>query len=175
MTELVLERQFDEALTRQSVIGMAQEGAWCMELYRVDWLGSLLSADGHTMVCRFRARDAEAIRQALATLHTDMRVLWEGTTHEVDDPGEANVVVERSFSGPVALDELQAKEDASQWCLDSYKVSFVRTHFAIDRKRMLCLYRGPDAESVKAAQLQAQMPLDRVWSFEEIRMANAAG
>jgi hypothetical protein len=40
---------------------------------------------------------------------------------------------------------------------------------------MLCLYRGPDAESVKAAQLQAQMPLARVWAFEEIRMADALG
>ncbi|HMB73039.1 MAG TPA: nickel-binding protein, partial [Gammaproteobacteria bacterium] len=124
MTELVLERRFDPPLTRQVVVEMAQQGAWCLEQYRVDWLGSLLAADGRSMVCRFSARDAESIRQALQTLDADMHRLWEATTHAVEGPAEASVLVERSFAEPVDLADLQAHENASQWCLDTYNVKF---------------------------------------------------
>ena len=175
MTMLVLERSFDPPLTRHMVIEIARSSAWCFEQYRVDWLGSLLAADGRSMVCRFSAPDAESIRQALTTIDTDTRRLWQGTTHEVEDAAHPNVIVERSFEMPVELADLQAKEDAGQWCLDSYDVRFVRTFFSTDRRRMLCLYCAPDAESVRAAQLKAQMPLERVWSFEEIRLEDAVG
>ncbi|MGD8324840.1 MAG: DUF4242 domain-containing protein, partial [Gammaproteobacteria bacterium] len=86
MTALVLERDFDPALTKQDVLDLAQQGVWCFEQHRVDWLGSMLSADGAHMVCRFEARDAESIRQALRTLDADTRVIWEATTHEVENP-----------------------------------------------------------------------------------------
>jgi len=175
MTMLVLERSFDPALTRPMVIDIARNSAWCFEQYRVDWLGSLLAADGRSMVCRFSAPDAESIRQALATIDADTRRLWQGTIHEVDEPRTPNVVVERSFAAPVSLADVQAKEDAGQWCLDTYDVRFVRTWFSADRTRMLCLYSAPDAESVRAAQLQAQMPLERVWSFEEIGIQDVVG
>ena len=175
MTMLVLERHFDPALTRPMVIDITHSSAWCLEQYRVDWLGSLLSADGRSMVCRFSAPDAESIRQALATVGADTRRLWPGTVHEVDEPAVPNVMVERSFGAAVSLAEVQAKEDAGQWCLDAHDVRFVSTWFSLDHKRMLCLYNAPDAESVRAAQLQAQMPLERVWSFEEIRIDDAAG
>jgi hypothetical protein len=78
------------------------------------------------------------------------------------------VIVERSFDEPVVLEELQAKEDAKRWCLDTYQVRFVRTLLSSDRKRMLCLYSGPDAEAVRASQRKAEMPVDRVWSFVEL-------
>ncbi|MGD8808571.1 MAG: DUF4242 domain-containing protein [Gammaproteobacteria bacterium] len=168
MTMLVLERSFEPPLSPQSVIDIARRSAWCFEQYRVEWLGSLLAIDGRSMVCRFEAPDAESTRQALITIEADIGRLWEGTTHAVEDPEEPNVIVERSFEAPVALADVQALEDASQWCLDARNVRFVKTFFSTDRKRMLCLYRAPDAESVRAAQHQAQMPLDRVWSFEEV-------
>jgi hypothetical protein len=175
MTILVLERSFDPALTQAMVTDLARSSAWCFEQYRVDWLGSYLAADGQSMVCRFRAPDAESIRQALVTIDADTRCLWCATVHEVDQPRTPNVIVERSFDAPVSLAEVQAKEDAGQWCLDTYDVRFVRTYFSAERTRMLCLYSAPDAESVRAAQLQAQMPLERVWSFEEITGEDLAG
>jgi len=174
MTQLVLERTFDPPLTRQDVINMAKSGAWCFQQYRVRWISSMLAADGRSMVCRFESGDAESIRQALRKLDLDLRLLWKGTVHEVPEPVQPNVVVERSFDAPADLEELQAREDSKQWCLDTYQVKFVRTLLSSDRKRMLCLYAGPDAEAVRAAQKQAEMPIDRVWSFTELSMADVA-
>ena len=58
----------------------------------------------------------------------------------------------------------QQAEDAAAWCLELYKVTFLRTYFSADRKRMLCLYQAPDAESVRLSQQQAKMPFERVWA-----------
>jgi hypothetical protein len=175
MTLLVLERQFDPPISPQDVIGMAKSGGWCFEQYKVQWLGSMLASDGRAMVCRFESSDAESIRQALRKLDADIRMLWRGTVHQVAEPIEPNVIVERSFDEPANLESLQAKEDANQWCLDTYQVKFVRTLLSNDRKRMLCLYSGPDAEAVRAAQREAEMPVDRVWSFVALGMKDLAG
>lgn len=174
MIELVLERDFDPPISKQIIIEMAKAGSWCFEQYRVRWLGSMLALDGRSGVCRFESNDAESIRQALRTVDADTSVLWPGTVHEIPEPVQPNVVVERSFEQPVDLAELQAKEDSKQWCLDAYQVKFVRTLLSSDRKRMLCLYAAPDAEAVRTAQQQAEMPVHRVWPFIELSMADVA-
>lgn len=73
------------------------------------------------------------------------------------------VVVERAFEAQVAFADIQAKEHAGKWCLDQHGVRFLRTFFALDRKRMICLYEAPDAEAVRIAQRTIAMPVERVW------------
>jgi len=173
VTLLVLERSFDPSLDKQNVIDMAIAGGWCFQQHRVDWLGSMLSADGRSMVCQFTSGDAESIRLALGMLNTDLSVLWPATVHDAPETtSQPNVIVERTFDSPCNLDELQSQEDSNQWCLETHNVKFVRTLFSRDRKRMLCLYRGPDAEAVRNAQQQAGMPVDRVWAFTQVGMAD---
>jgi hypothetical protein len=172
MTMLVLERAFEPPRSRAEVIQAIGESGWCFEMHKVRWLGSILASSGRSMVCRFTAADAESIRLALRLARIDMKVLWPGTTHDVPEPRVANVLVERTFDEPVELEDLQAREDASQWCLDARDVKFVRTYFSRDRKRMLCLYSAPDAEAVRSAQREAGMPFDEVWSFIELDAAD---
>lgn len=168
MTRLFLEREFEPHLTPRDVVSMARGSGWCFDAYNVEWHGSLLSADGRCMVCQFSGADAEAVRMALRRIEADMARLWIGTVHDAPVAGSANVLVERSFDAPVAIEDLQAKEDAKSWCLETHQVKFVQSFFARDRRRMLCLYEGPDAEAVRAAQREAEMPVDRVWAFARI-------
>jgi hypothetical protein len=109
----------------------------------------------------------------LRQLGADLRVHWPGTVHEA--PGrpreeilDANVMVSRSFSEPVAIEDLQAIEDDNSHCLETHRVRFMRSFFSTDRKRMACLYAAPDAESVRIAQRQATMPFDSVWAFRRL-------
>lgn len=174
MSDLFLERSFDPGLSATDVVSMARESGWCFEIFKVDWHGSMLSADGHSMLCWFSASDAESVRQALRRAGANCERLWSGTVHEAPEQDDANVLVERRFDAPVTLEEIQAREDKNQWCLDTHNVKFVRTFFANDRKRMICLYTGPDAEAVRSAQHQAGMPVDRVWAFERIGIEDLA-
>jgi Nickel responsive protein SCO4226-like len=171
MTDILLERQFDPPLTVPAVLDMAREGAGCFGLYRVDWHGSLLARDGRSMVCHFAAPDTESARRALRHVGADVTRCWAGSIHDAPHApavDAATVLVQRSFAGPVQLADIQAIEDAGAWCLEARNVVFVRTYFARDRTRMVCLYRAPDAESVRAAQREAKVPFDDVWAFQRV-------
>lgn len=173
MTELFLERNFDPPINTASVFSMALQAMDCFNIHSVNWQHSFLSSDGVKMLCWFRAPDMESARIAMRQSQVDMRVFWRGSVH--DKPGltrdeikTANVLVERNFDEAVSLQEIQAIEDAGSWCLESRDVHFVRSFFSADHKRMICLYRAPDAESVREAQRQAGVPFTEARSFKTL-------
>ena len=79
------------------------------------------------------------------------------------------VMVERSFEMPVAFEDIQAIEETGAWCLEAHQVVFIKTFFSVDRRRMLCLYEAPDAESVRLAEKKAQVPFDCAWSCRALQ------
>jgi hypothetical protein len=173
MTDMFLERQFDSHLSREAVLEMVAQSRGCFSNYRVEWLQSFLSSDGRRLFCWFRAPDAESVRQALRQ-SGENRPAWAGTVHDAVAPDTppwqtANVLVRRRWEEPVAIEDIQAIEDAGAQCLENYRVRFLRTFFSRDRMRMVCLYAAPDAESVRLAQRQAGMPVESVWAVRAVR------
>jgi len=132
-------------------------------MYRVAHQVSFLSRDGHDVVCVFDSPDAEAVRAVLDRVGDVAERLWPATAHAAAAMPAEVVVVERDFDAPVSFDDVQALETRGAWCLEQHRVQFLHTLFALDRRRMLCLYAAPDAESVRLAQAQAGMPVTRVW------------
>ncbi|WP_163557359.1 DUF4242 domain-containing protein [Halomonas sp. NO4] len=193
MTHVFLERRFATPLTAEAVLAISLRAGDCLDRHRVTWLGSLLAQDGRRMFCHFQAPDAESTRtalyqaladpvlqQAIAAYGAEIRGLWPGTVHEAADLDAstgpaANVLVERHFEAPVTVEAIQQIEDAGAACLDNHRVRFVRSFFARNRQRMVCLYRAPDAESVRLAQRQAGMPMTRVWAFHAVPPPHPTG
>jgi len=170
MTDLVLERKFAAALTPADVMAMAVEAAGCFGIHRIEWNMSLLAGSGRRLACWFTAPDMESARIAMRKSNIDASVVWPcdvyaGPALSEQDLQSANVLVERSFDESVSLQDIQAIEDAGAHCLEIRNVRFIRTFFSRDRKRMLCLYAAPDAESVRAAQREAGVPFTDAWPF----------
>jgi hypothetical protein len=169
MSDVFYLRPIDPPATPEAVLDMARQSGGCFTLHKVDWEHSYLATDGARMLCWYRAPDAEAARNALKQLGSDMNAVWAGSVHDAAGAlADANVAVERSFDEPVTFEAIQALEDSGAACLENHHVRFVRSFFSADRKRMVCLYHAPDAESVRLAQRQADMPVDRVWAFQSI-------
>lgn len=170
MIDVFVERCFAAPLTPEIVSRVTLAAGGYLDRHRVAWQGSLLARDGRRLVCHFRAPDTEAARVGLRQAGADVRRLWAGTVHEaVGQHGPAgNVLVERTFAEPMNLADVQAIEDAGAACLQNHRVRFLRTFFSFDRRRMLCLYQAPDAESVRIAQRQAGMPMEAVWAFQRV-------
>lgn len=173
MTDVILERRFEQPLTPKEVQDMAAEAqgpGGCFNLFKVRWQHSFIGLDGTHMVCCFDAPDAEFARRALRQAGADVTRLWPGTVHDAPNNrlaiDDANVAVQRTFRDRVALEAIQAIEDAGAHCLELHRVQFMRTYFARDGKRMVCLYKAPDAESVRLAQTQAQVPFDHIWGCQ---------
>jgi hypothetical protein len=179
-TQVLLERSWDPPLTDARMRGMSTVPHDCFGLHRVTWQGSMLSADGRTLVCHFSAPDAESARIALKQLGADVTGLWAGTVIDAPDASgheilAANVVVTRRFDEPVEFADLQAVEDGASACLEMHGVRFLRSFFSADRRRMICLYRAPDADCVRIAQRQARMPVETVWAFRRHGPESIAG
>jgi hypothetical protein len=173
MPDIFLERSFESPIDQSEVLAMAAVGRSCFALHRIDWRVSLLAAGGRKLVCRFSAPDAESLRVAMRSAGTPSGRLWAGTVHDgpnltAADHAAANVAIERSFEAPVAVEEIQAAEQ-NGWCARAYDVTFTRTYVSNDRKRMICLYRAPDAESVRLAQRFMKLPVEAIWAFTAIR------
>jgi hypothetical protein len=171
MTEVIVERNWDRPRTDSDLMDMVESSVGCLARHRSAWHLSLLSADRRDLVCHFSGPDAESVRIALRQAGSTDLYAWAATIHDapgfVDaDLDSANVVVARAFDDPVDFEAIQAREDAGKGCLDVHRVRFVRTYFSRDRKRMMCLYAAPDSESVRIAQREAGMPVERVWTFQ---------
>jgi hypothetical protein len=173
MAEFFLERSFERRLGVSDVLAMSAQVDGCFDLHRIEWRGSLLAAGGQKLICSFRAPDAESVRIAMRSAGGDAGRLWAGSVHDAPgfteaDQRKANVLIERTFDPPVAEDEIRkAKEEG--WCARAHRVTFMRTYVSDDRRRMICLYEAPDAESVRLAQRLMKMPVDAIWAFTAIR------
>jgi hypothetical protein len=75
-----------------------------------------------------------------------------------------HVMVEREFSEPVTDEQLNAMAERAGGCYGRLNVTRVRSYMSLDRKRMVCEYLAPDAESVRQASERAQIPYVRIWT-----------
>ena len=167
MADIIVERDLNPPATAQEVLLMAQQCTSCFKLYGIDWVESYLSVSGKSLVCHFISPDTETTRTAIRQTGSVFRAVWAGTLHQGAAGDEMpTVIVTRCFDESVALDDIQAIEDASIACLEIRDVTFVKTLFSTDRKRMMCLYQAPDAEAVRDAQREAGMPVDQVWACQ---------
>jgi hypothetical protein len=167
VADIFVERDLNPPVTAQEVLAMAQQATHCLKLHGIDWVESYLSVSGKSLVCHFISPDTETTRTAIRQTGSDFRAVWAGTLHEGAASDEmATVMVTRCFDEPAALDDIQAIEDAGIACLKMRDVTFVKTLFSTDRKRMMCLYQAPDAEAVRDAQREAGMPVDQIWACQ---------
>ena len=65
MTDVFMERNFEQPVTDEGFDTMLSDSAGCFGLYHVEWHRSCLSTDGRRMICWFNAPDTESMRQAL--------------------------------------------------------------------------------------------------------------
>ena len=78
------------------------------------------------------------------------------------------VVVERTVAAPQTDADMASVADRERACLGIYRVTWKRSLLSDDRRRMICEYEAPDAESVRRVQRQAEADVDRIWTAEVI-------
>jgi hypothetical protein len=74
------------------------------------------------------------------------------------------VVVEWLFPEPVTPEFFANTLRKKGWCLDLHRAEYVEGYLATDGLRAVCVFRAPDAESVRLANNQAGVPYASVWT-----------
>lgn len=72
-------------------------------------------------------------------------------------------VVERTFSAPLADEDLHNLMQRMEPCLRNYRVDWVRSYLSTDRLRSICYYEAADAGSVRDVQREVEAAFDKVW------------
>ena len=122
------------------------------------------------MICLYEAPDAEAVRIAQRQAGMPVEQLWPAAHvtppagADPAAPGGERVVVERLFDEPLPVETVAALVVAGRGCFARHDVTYLGGHIALDGRRMVCVFAGPDAESVRVANRQAGAPFIRAWT-----------
>ena len=179
MVRVVVERTFEAPIDPDDFETPSERTQWCLDLHGANLQRSYIAGDRRRMVCIFDAPDAESVRDANRRAEALFDSAWTAKQYDAPDEAEGaagegeTVVVERRFDHPALIEELQAIEDSGAWCLDEHGVRFLHTYLSLDGTRMVCVYRAPDAESVRLAQRQIGLPVERAWST--VRVVEGTG
>ncbi len=172
MEDVIVARGFKTPIGEADINATLAQHGWCLDVHRTLYRWSYFSRAGTRLICRFSAPDAESVRQALRPspprpdyAHTVSVHLPPGQEDAPPEPGpDSLIVVERNFESATDFAAVVgALREKAQWCLDQYRVRPVCSYFARDRKRMVCVYRAPDAEAVRRVQNSAGLGYEQVW------------
>jgi len=162
MSVVLVERSFPQLVAFED---LRERGASCLEAHRARFLRAYFSRDRLRMICLFEAPDAESVRIAQEKSGLPFDAAWTARVvgHGADVADGEAVVVERTLAQPV--DEAAIREATARgaWCLEQRGCRSVFTYLSADGRRVVCVYAGPDAESVRQAQKQVGMPFDVAW------------
>lgn len=78
----------------------------------------------------------------------------------------ASIIVEYSFAEGMSDEALSAMAARLDECLEIRNGAWVRSSLSSDRKRMICEFEAPDAESVRDALRSSRQSYDRVWAAQ---------
>lgn len=169
MELVIVERTFQQPAQFEEVHALDDSGAWCFSAHRVRSLKTLFSRDRRRMLCFYEAPDAEAVRLAEGEARTTFDRAWTCARLPIGRPDDKAavteyVVVERQFPGPVTPELFVNALREKGWCLDLHRAEYVEGYLGTDGLRAVCVFRAPDAESVRLANSQAGVPYASVWT-----------
>jgi hypothetical protein len=166
---VLVERRFENPIKFEDIQSLEIAGWSCFQVRGVRFLKSFFSRDGRRMMCLYEAPDAESVRDAESQAKVPFNRAWSFMKLESSVPPARNsdsefVVVERLFSEVVTPDFVASALRQFGWCLDLHGAEYVESFLGNDGRRMVCIFRAPDAESVRIANQQGGMPYTEVWT-----------
>jgi hypothetical protein len=79
-----------------------------------------------------------------------------------------HMIVETLYDHPATEDEIDANAMKLDPCLQGHDVRWVRSYMSLDRRRRICIFEAPDADSVRVSYRSAGVSFERIWPAEEI-------
>jgi hypothetical protein len=79
------------------------------------------------------------------------------------------LIVEHTYDPPLSEEEHRRAASQLDPCLEAHGARWMCSYLSHDRRRMICEFEAPDAETVRQSMRSAGVSFDRVWSGEVFR------
>jgi hypothetical protein len=178
VADFYTEQVFPAPLTTAAERLLVKRLDLCAREYNARWREGLVDRERQRMVCRFEAEDLRAARAAALCSGLDPDATWLSPVHRAAATASRNggtavglvdVVAECRQHVPVDGASLMAEQHACVWCLDTFRVHPGPLVMSTDGRRILALFRAPDAEAVRMAYRHANLAFDRVVALRRIQ------
>ena len=165
MSTVVVERAFAEPVAFEEIQAIEERGAWCLDAHGVRFLRTYFARDRRRMICLYEAPDAESVRLAQEKAGVPFERAWAARVvrHPADEPAGDAVVIERTLPQPMDESAIRDAARRGAWCLEQHGCRTVWSYLSSDGRRAVCVFAGPDTESVRQAQKQSGMPYEAAW------------
>jgi hypothetical protein len=147
--------------------------SWRLAAPGVRSLRSFFALDGRHMVSLYDAPNTESVREVQRTAELAIERAWTATAvidTEIEPPkGYPLVVAQRALPEGITLEQVQHLASDPTGCGRRMRLHQIGGFLALDCRRMCCVYYAPDLDSVRVANREAGIPIERLWSAELIR------
>jgi Nickel responsive protein SCO4226-like len=79
-----------------------------------------------------------------------------------------HIIVEYVFDPPATEEEHDRIGQQLGPCLEGRDVRYVQTFISLDRRRRVCVFEAPDAETLRTSYRSANVAFERMWAAERI-------
>lgn len=130
-----------------------------------------LARDGHRVASVYDARELEAVRRAYVEAGIAFDRMWRALIlagEGVSALGQRRerVFVQRTLPPKTTLDEYGALSAGAADCMLRHRARLLEAYLSIDGTCGLCHFEGIDAESVRLANVESQLPYDHAWTAD---------
>ena len=172
MTHVLVERSFATPVAFADIQALEDAGAWCLQEHQVTFSKTLFSTDRQRMLCFYTAPDAESVRRAQEQARVPFDVAWAcqridpfaGELQSRAAESSVHVAVERRFPTPIEPEDVVRFARDGAWCLEMHRLDYVESYLSLDGLRLVCLFKAPDAESVRLANRTIGLPVEHLWA-----------
>jgi hypothetical protein len=136
-------------------------------------LRSFFALDRRHIVSLYDAPNPESVRESQRAAPLKVERAWPATAvidTEIEPPkGYPLVVAQRALPEGLTLEQIQYAATDPTGCGRRMRLHQIGGFLALDCRRMCCAYYAPDLDSVRVANREAGIPIERLWSAELIR------
>jgi hypothetical protein len=165
---IVVERSFAEPSLARALAERERQAAGELQKHRVRRLRTFTSRDLRRMLCFYDAPDAETVRISQEQAQLAVEQIWCGSAILPARPpaspdGYTTVIVERQIARDLTEADWRQRAESGAWCLATYRVALLESIFAPSHGRAVCVFIAPDAQAVRMANSQPDMPASWSW------------
>ncbi|HEY9629807.1 MAG TPA: nickel-binding protein [Coleofasciculaceae cyanobacterium] len=179
MPLIIVETTAEQPLTGELLNDAYQRALPCFAARNATWRYSLLSVDGHRMICTFEAPDAESLRESYRRAESLSRQVWVGELPHRSIwavglvRGEAQpqrslavrYVMEGTYPPLSETDWNEISRKFLDYCAEC-DIEWLQSYLSSDRTKVIYELKAPDITPIQEAQHKLEISFDRVWSAQ---------
>ncbi|QIR37184.1 DUF4242 domain-containing protein [Tolypothrix sp. PCC 7910] len=156
-------------MTYEHWMQIVQSFAGCIKARNIQWLYSLVSAQGDRSICLHQVPYTDAIREAYREAGVQFQRVWQAylwLDREVAKlpQGYPLVIAEVNFEPPITKAIYEESKHQAESYFHELNIQQIFCAASCDGTRLICVFDAANAEDVRSLYCKIGQPVEQVWT-----------